>query len=340
MLRRPGAKAPGEGVVVAMDGVRIALVGAGAFGTKHLDALSVIDGAEVVAVVSTRLEQAEEAAKRYGVGHVETDLRRVLDRPDVDAVVLATPTPLHAEQAVAALRAGKHVQVEIPLADSWADAVRVADAAEAAERAGLVCMVGHTRRFNPSHRWVHDRIRAGRLALRHLDVQTFFLRRTNLNALGQPRDWTDNLLWHHAAHTVDLLRFQTGQEVVAAHVLAGPTDPGLGIPLDMSIQLRTDDGTLCTLALSFNNDGPFGSVFRYIGDAGTYLARYDDLDTGHGEPVDLSEVGVPDNGVEGQDREFVAAILGGREPESSVSAVLGSYRVLADLDAQLAAVRR
>jgi 2-hydroxy-4-carboxymuconate semialdehyde hemiacetal dehydrogenase len=233
-----------------MNGVRIALVGAGAFGTKHLDALSVIDEAEVVAVVSTRVEQAENAAKRYGIAHVETDLRRVLDRPDVDAVVLATPTPLHAEQAVAALGAGKHVQVEIPLADTLAGAVRVAEAAEAGGRSGLVCMVGHTRRFNPSHRWVHDRIRAGHLTLRHLDVQTFFLRRSNLNALGEPRDWTDNLLWHHAAHTVDLLRFQTGQEVVAAHVLAGPTDAGLGIPLDMSIQLRADGGALCTLALS------------------------------------------------------------------------------------------
>jgi 2-hydroxy-4-carboxymuconate semialdehyde hemiacetal dehydrogenase len=317
-----------------MSGVRIALVGAGAFGTKHLDALSVIDEAEVVAVVSSRVEQAREAASRYGVADVQTDLARVLDRPDIDAVVLATPTPLHAEQAVAALRAGKHVQVEIPLADTLADAVRVA---EVAERAGLVCMVGHTRRFNPSHRWVHDRIRSGRLALQHLDVQTFFLRRSNLNALGEPRDWTDNLLWHHAAHTVDLLRFQTGEEVVAAHVLAGPTVAGLGIPLDLSIQLRTSGGTLCTLALSFNNDGPFGTVFRYIGDTGTYVARYDDLDTGHGDPVDLSGVGVPGNGIEGQDREFVAAILAGRAPESSVSAVLASYRVLGDLDEQLAA---
>jgi 2-hydroxy-4-carboxymuconate semialdehyde hemiacetal dehydrogenase len=312
--------------------VRIALVGAGAFGIKHLDALSVIDDAVVGSVVSTPIEQAKEVAARYGATHAGTELDEVLARDDIDAVILASPTPLHAEQAVATLRAGKHVQVEIPLADSWAGAESVA---LAAEETGLVCMAGHTRRFNPSHRWVRGRIQAGELTLQHLEVQTYFLRRSNLNALGQPRSWTDNLLWHHAAHTVDLLRYQTGQEVVAGHVLAGPTHAELGIPMDMSIQLRTSGGTLCTLSLSFNNDGPFGSVFRYIGDTGTYLARYDDLVTGNDEPVDLSGVGVPGNGIEGQDREFVAAIRDGRAPESSVTSVLPSYRVLADLDAQL-----
>ncbi|HEY2095042.1 MAG TPA: Gfo/Idh/MocA family oxidoreductase [Pseudonocardia sp.] len=312
--------------------VRIALVGAGAFGIKHLDALSVIDDAVVGSVVSTPIEQAKEVAARYGATHAGTELDEVLARDDIDAVILASPTPLHAEQAVATLRAGKHVQVEIPLADSWAGAESVA---LAAEETGLVCMAGHTRRFNPSHRWVRGRIQAGALTLQHLEVQTYFLRRSNLNALGQPRSWTDNLLWHHAAHTVDLLRYQTGQEVVAGHVLAGPTHAELGIPMDMSIQLRTSGGTLCTLSLSFNNDGPFGSVFRYIGDTGTYLARYDDLVTGSDELVDLSGVGVPGNGIEGQDREFVAAIRDGRAPESSVTSVLPSYRVLADLDAQL-----
>jgi 2-hydroxy-4-carboxymuconate semialdehyde hemiacetal dehydrogenase len=312
--------------------VRVAVVGAGAFGIKHLDALSVIDDAVVGSVVSTPIEQAKEVAARYSATHAGTELDEVLARDDIDAVILASPTPLHAEQAVATLRAGKHVQVEIPLADSWAGAESVA---VAAEETGLVCMAGHTRRFNPSHRWVRGRIQAGELTLQHLEVQTYFLRRSNLNALGQPRSWTDNLLWHHAAHTVDLLRYQTGQEVVAGHVLAGPTHAELGIPMDMSIQLRTSGGTLCTLSLSFNNDGPFGSVFRYIGDTGTYLARYDDLVTGNDEPVDLSGVGVPGNGIEGQDREFVAAIRDGRAPESGVTSVLPSYRVLADLDAQL-----
>jgi 2-hydroxy-4-carboxymuconate semialdehyde hemiacetal dehydrogenase len=314
--------------------VRIAVVGTGAFGTKHLDALSVIDDAVVAAVVSDSREQAEKAATSYGVPHVATALDDVLARDDIDAVVLATPTPLHAAQAVDSLRAGKHVQVEIPLADSWAGAE---DVARAARVPGPVCMVGHTRRYNPSHRWVHERIRAGELSLQHLHVQTYFLRRTNTNALGEPRSWTDHLLWHHAAHTVDLLRYQTGEDVVAAHALAGPHHPELGIAMDMSVQLRTSGGTLCTLSLSFNNDGPIGSVFRYIGDTGTYVAYYDDLVTGNDEPVDLSGTGVPANGVEGQDRDFVGSILEGRQPESSLTAVLPAYRVLADLDAQLAA---
>jgi 2-hydroxy-4-carboxymuconate semialdehyde hemiacetal dehydrogenase len=312
--------------------MRIALAGAGAFGIKHLDGLQNVAGVTVTSIVSRSLAQAQEVADKYGAKHATTDLDEVLARDDVDAVILATPTQMHADQSIAAMRAGKHVQVEIPLADSWAAAQQVA---RVQRETGRVAMVGHTRRFNPSHQWVHHRIAAGELSIQQMDVQTYFFRRTNMNALGQPRSWTDHLLWHHAAHTVDLLRYQTGQEVVAGHVLAGPAHAELGIPMDMSIQLRTSGGTLCTLSLSFNNDGPFGSVFRYIGDTGTYLARYDDLVTGNDEPVDLSGVGVPGNGIEGQDREFVAAIRDGRAPESNVTSVLPSYRVLADLDAQL-----
>ncbi|MFC4948194.1 Gfo/Idh/MocA family oxidoreductase [Pseudonocardia sp. GCM10023141] len=316
--------------------VRVAVVGTGAFGTQHLDALSAVDDAQVTAVVSDVPELAGKVAARYGVPHATGDLDAVLARDDVDAVVLATPTPMHAAQAVAALRAGKHVQVEIPLADSWAGAEAVTAAAAGT---GLVCMAGHTRRYNPSHRWVHRRIRAGELTLQQLHVQTYFLRRTNTNALGEPRSWTDHLLWHHAAHSVDLLRYQTGEEVVAANVLAGPSHPELGIAMDMAIQLRTAGGTLATLSLSFNNDGPLGSVFRYIGDTATYVARYDDLATGDGAKVDVADAGVPANGVEGQDRDFVASIIEGREPVAGLAAVLPTYRVLADLDAQLASER-
>jgi len=312
--------------------MRVALAGAGAFGIKHLDALSRIDGVEIAAVVSRRLDQAHEVADRYGAPLASAELEEVLASPDVDAVILATPTQLHAAQAIATMRAGKHVQVEIPLADSWSDAQAVA----ATQRdTGLVCMVGHTRRFNPSHQWIHRRIVAGELTVLQMDVQTYFFRRTNMNALGQPRSWTDNLLWHHAAHTVDLFAYQCGHDVVEAHALSGPVNRDLGIPMDMSIQLKTSTGQLCTLSLSFNNEGPLGTFFRYIGDHGTYLARYDDLIDGHDNVIDVSSVDVSMDGIELQDREFVAAITEGRAPNASVDQVLKCYEVLDRLDRQI-----
>jgi 2-hydroxy-4-carboxymuconate semialdehyde hemiacetal dehydrogenase len=313
--------------------MRIALAGAGAFGIKHLDSLAEIDGVTVTAIVSRRLDQAEEVARKYGVGIASTDLEEVIARDDVDAAILATPTTLHARQAIAVMNAGKHVQIEIPLADSWPDALEVDRVARAT---GLVCMVGHTRRFNPSHQWIHHRITAGELLIQQMDVQTYFFRRKNLNALGEPRSWTDNLLWHHAAHTVDLFQYQTGEDVQMAHAVQGPVNPELGIAMDMSIQLRTPRARICTLSLSFNNDGPLGTFFRYICDNGTYIARYDDLVTGREEPIDVSGAGVSSNGIELQDREFVAAIREGREPNSSVRDVLPCYRVLGELEAQLA----
>jgi 2-hydroxy-4-carboxymuconate semialdehyde hemiacetal dehydrogenase len=312
--------------------MRVALAGAGAFGIKHLDALARIDGVETVAVVSRTLEQAREVATKYGAGLATTDFQDVLDSPDVDAVILCTPTQLHAEQSIRALRAGKHVQVEIPLADSWPDAQEVA---LVARETGLTCMVGHTRRFNPSHQWLHGRIAAGDLSIQQMDVQTYFFRRSNKNALGQPRSWVDNLLWHHAAHTVDLFAYQCGEPVERANVLAGPPHPELGIPMDMSIQLQSTSGKICTLSLSFNNEGPLGTFFRYICDNGTYVARYDDLLTGAGEKIDVSNVAVSMDGIELQDREFVRAISEGVEPNSSIGSVLDCYRVLAGLQDQL-----
>lgn len=313
---------------------RIALAGAGAFGTKHLDALAAIDGAEVVAVVDPVAGTAARVAAARGIAHAATDLDDVLARDDVDAVILCTPTPLHARQAIACLDAGKHVEVEIPLCDDLTDGRAVVDAQA---RTGRVAMCGHTRRFNPSHQWVHRRVTGGELTIQHLVVQTFFFRRSNTNALGEPRSWTDHLLWHHAAHTVDLFQYQTGSPVVAAHAQQGPPHPELGIAMDMSIQLQAESGALCTLALSFNNEGPFGTLFRYIGDSGTYVARYDELVTGDDEPVDVTGVDVSVNGIELQDREFLAAIREGREPNASVRQVLPCYEVLDRLERQLAA---
>ena len=313
--------------------IKVALAGAGAFGIKHLDAMRNIDGVEVVSLIGRELDKTRGVAEKYGVRHVTTDLAEALALPEVDAVILCTPTQMHASQALQCLRAGKHVEVEIPLADSLDDAQRVADEQK---RSGLVAMVGHTRRFNPSHQWVHRRIAAGELRVQQMDVQTYFFRRTNMNALGQPRSWTDHLLWHHAAHTVDLFAWQSGGEIVQAHAVQGPIHPTLGIAMDMSIQLKSSSGAICTLSLSFNNDGPLGTFFRYICDNGTYIARYDDLVDGKDQAIDVSKVDVSMNGIELQDREFFAAIREGREPESSVASVLPCYRVLDRLDRQLA----
>lgn len=313
--------------------MKIALAGAGAFGEKHLDGLKLIDGVEVVSLIGRTRESTEAVAAKYGIGHVTTDLAESLAMPEVDAVILCTPTQMHAAQAIACMEAGKHVQVEIPLADSLADAQAVFDKQR---ETGLVCMVGHTRRFNPSHQYIHNKVRAGELNIQQMDVQTYFFRRKNMNAKGQPRSWTDHLLWHHAAHTVDLFAYQCGP-IVKANAIEGPHHPELGIAMDMSIQLKAESGAICTLSLSFNNDGPLGTFFRYIGDNGTWLARYDDLFTGKEEPVDVSNVDVSLNGIELQDREFIAAIREGREPNSSVAQVLDCYRVLDQLEKQLVA---
>jgi 2-hydroxy-4-carboxymuconate semialdehyde hemiacetal dehydrogenase len=286
----------------------------------------------VVSLVGRELEKTREVAAKYGIGHVSTDLASSLALKEVDAVILCTPTQMHAQQSLACLRAGKHVQVEIPLADSVQGAQEVV---ALAAKTGLVAMCGHTRRFNPSHQYVKNRIDAGEFNIQQMDVQTYFFRRTNTNALGQARSWTDHLLWHHAAHTVDLFAYQCGSPIVQANAVQGPIHPTLGIAMDMSIQLKAASGAICTLSLSFNNDGPLGTYFRYIGDTATYLARYDDLFTGKEEPIDVSQVAVSMNGIELQDREFIAAIREGREPNSSVVSVLPCYEVLHKLQHQL-----
>jgi len=317
-----------------MKTIKVALAGAGAFGIKHLDGIKNIDGVEVVSLISRDLDKTREVADKYGIGHVTTDLADSLALPEVDAVILCTPTQMHASQSIQCLKAGKHVQVEIPLADSWKDADEVV---ALQKQTGLVAMCGHTRRFNPSHQYVNQQIKAGQFNVLQMDVQTYFFRRTNMNALGQPRSWTDHLLWHHAAHTVDLFAYQAQSPVVKAHAIQGPIHPTLGIAMDMSIQLKAANGAICTLSLSFNNDGPLGTFFRYIGDSGTYIARYDDLVNGKEEKIDVSQVAVSMNGIELQDREFFSAIREGREPNASVAQVLPCYQVLHDLEQELMA---
>ena len=311
--------------------MKICLAGGGAFGKKHLDALALIDGVEIASLIGRRLEPTQELASKYGAAHAGTNLDDALAMPDIDAVILATPTGMHAEQGLAAMNAGKHVLIEIPMADSLADS----EALVAKQKeTGLVAMAGHVRRFNPSHQYVHNQIIAGDLNIQQMDVQTYFFRRKNISADGSPRSWTDHLLWHHACHTIDLFMYQTGEMVTEVHGVQGPIHPGLGIAMDMSIIMKTPSGKICTLSLSFNNDGPLGTFYRYICDNKTYIARYDDLFDGRDEQIDVSTVDVSTNGIELIDREFIAAIREGREPNSSLAQCLPAMQVMDIIEKQ------
>jgi len=306
--------------------MRICVAGAyGAFGIKHLDALNAIDEVTVTSVMGPTRAKIDALAGERAIAHAATDLNECLARDDVDAVILSTPTQMHAEQAIACMRAGKPVLVEIPMADSLSDCEEIV---RVQKETGVLCMAGQVRRFNPSHQWIQNKIAAGELKIQQMDVQTYFFRRSNMNAKGEPRSWTDHLLWHHACHTVDLFQYQTGEVVSDAYGFEGPHHPDLGIAMDMSIGMKTPSGAICTLSLSFNNDGPLGTFFRYICDNGTYVARYDDLYDGYDNQIDLSGVAVSSNGIELIDREFVAAIKEGREPNGSAQQVLDAMRTL------------
>jgi 2-hydroxy-4-carboxymuconate semialdehyde hemiacetal dehydrogenase len=316
--------------------MKVCLAGHGAFGIKHLEAMAKIPGIEVVSLAGSNIPAAREVALQWKIPHWTDNLAESLAQPGLDAVILSTPTQMHAAQGIQCMRAGKHVMIEIPMADSLADSERLV---QVQKETGVIAMAGHTRRFNPSHQWIHARIRAGELKVLQMDVQTYFFRRTNTNALGKPRSWTDHLLWHHACHTVDLFAYQTGENASQAFALQGPKHPTLGIAMDMCIGLKTAAGAICTLSLSFNNDGPLGTFFRYICDNGTYIARYDDLLNGKNEPIDVSKVDVSMNGIELQDREFFSAIAARREPNASVAQCLPAMRTLDRLEKQLAESR-
>ena len=309
--------------------MKICMVGQGAFAKKHLNGLARIEGIQVASIAGGSPESTEAVAKQYGIPHWTTNLEEALAQPGIEAAILTSPTQLHAAQAIQVMQAGKHVEIEIPIADNLADAQRI-DAVR--KQTGKVAMAGHTRRFNPSHQWIHNRIRAGELKIQQLDVQTFFFRRTNMNAEGKPRSWTDHLLWHHACHTVDLFQYQTGETASEVQALQGPIHPELGIAMDMSIGMKVPSGAICTLSLSFNNDGPLGTFFRYICDNGTYIARYDDLFDGKENKIDVSKVDVSMDGIELQDREFIAAIREDREPNGSVAQVLPAMQTLDRLE--------
>src|SRR5215831_5011766 len=263
--------------------MKVGVAGQGAFGVKHLEALQNIPGIEVITLTGGNQTATAEVAKRFKIHHFTGDLAESLKQPGLEAMILATPTQMHAKQGVQCMRAGKHVHIEIPIADSLTDSEMLV---KVQKETGVVCMGGHVRRFNPSHQYVHKKIKAGELKIQQMDVQTYFFRRKNINAAGNARSWTDHLLWHHAAHTIDLFQYQCGENISDCYAVQGPIHPQLGIAMDMGIVAKVPSGGILTLSLSFNNDGPLGSFFRYICDNGTYKAFYDDLSDGKDNKID------------------------------------------------------
>ncbi|WP_277811363.1 Gfo/Idh/MocA family oxidoreductase [Chromohalobacter canadensis] len=304
--------------------VRILMVGEGAIAGIHMQALSSVPEARVVAVAGGDAQTTRRFAEHWNIPHVCADYTQALATLKIDAVILATPSPLHADQTEQAIDAGKHVLCEIPMSLNLADAERMT---ARAREASIVAMVAHTRRFNAPHREMKRRIRAGEFHLQHLVNETYFLRRENLNMQGEPRGWTDHLLWHHACHSVDLFAWLLDDFDLDVWGRRGPVHPELGIAMDMNIGLKSRNETLATLALSFNNHGPFGGFYRYVGEETTLMAYRDELKDYQGEVLPLEGTGFQE-----QDAEFIASIRECRVPEAAFSHCLPTMRLLDKLE--------
>jgi 2-hydroxy-4-carboxymuconate semialdehyde hemiacetal dehydrogenase len=309
--------------------MKIIIAGSGSIARQHLAAIKNIADVEVVTLLGTDEEELKEVSAEYDIKNWSTDEKSVIRNSDAQAIILCTPTPLHAQQTIAWLKAGKHVLVEIPMGVTL-DECREIVATQ--KETGKVAMVAHTRRFNPPHQWLHQQFKEGKLHLHHLVVETLFHRRDNVSALGKKRDWVDHLLWHHACHSVDLFGWQIEGEIIKRWAQQGPISDTLGIPLDMTIGLRSETAQIATIALSFNNEGPLGSWFRYICEEGTFKVRYNEMTDGWDNPVNYDWKGVSDDGIELQDREFFEAITEKRAPRSSVEDCFNTMEILHKLE--------
>jgi 2-hydroxy-4-carboxymuconate semialdehyde hemiacetal dehydrogenase len=295
-------------------------------GEIHAKALAAIEGVEIASIAARTDGSAQEFAAKWKIPFGSANLEECIDRPGVDAVILTTPSDQHCDQTLLALSKGKHVQVEIPMALNLADSQKMLDAQK---RAGKVLMVTHTRRFANPHREIRRRIHDGSFHLHHMVVETYFFRRTNLNMHGQPRSWVDNLLWHHGCHSVDLAHWILSEPDWECWGQKGPDHRELKIPMDISVGMKSSKGPLFTMAMSFNNKGPFGGFYRYIGEEETYKVYRDSMTDSEGKEVQFDDNTLA---FDRQDIEFVAAIREGREPESSAASVVPTMALLDKID--------
>ncbi|MFI6499582.1 Gfo/Idh/MocA family protein [Nonomuraea typhae] len=316
--------------------VRVGVVGPGAIAERHAAAL-LAAGAELVAVAGPEREQAAAFARSFGASAAYGTAEELYAHPGLDAVVVASPHAHHASQTLAALEAGLHVLCEIPIALSLPEAQAVAEAARAA---GRQVAVAHTLRHCLPYLRVREEVERGALHVRHVVARTLMLRQDDTGMGGRPRGWTDDVLWHHGAHTVDAALWflgTTGAEVcglrgepwpgVEVCGLRGEPWPGSGRPMDGGAVLRTPDGGLATIALSYHarlqaRDMTIIAEDRTLHLSGGVLREHDG--------TVLADCGdrMEHDGLARQDADFVAAITGGRPPGCTVADILPAMRVL------------
>ena len=294
--------------------MRLCLVGYGSIARSHMRALQGED-VDLAWVVGRLAEPTEEFAREYGFAHHTTDLATALDDPSVDAVLITSPSDIHAAQTEMALRAGKHVLCEIPLAMRLDDVDRLIALADQMDRRLMVC---HTQRYHPSMIVARERIASGLVRPHHLIGRFMFLRRENVNWVGRRRSWTDNLLWHHGCHAVDTALWLLGAtEVEVSGHLALP-GKHLGIPMDLAIVMRTPQDQIINIAMSYNTHIPQHD-YLIIGEDETLLATLREL-RNQSTTLYAQREDAPD-AIATQDREFLAAVREGREPAVSGRAV-------------------
>jgi 2-hydroxy-4-carboxymuconate semialdehyde hemiacetal dehydrogenase len=302
--------------------MNICMVGYGMMGVWHSEAL-VAAGATLHTVVGRRIEAAEEFAKRFGYRKWTVSLEAALADPEIDIVIIGSPSEQHETQAIKSLEAGKHTLIEIPIALSLAGAERVI---AAGKRSGKIFGVCHPMRYRHEREALRSRIAAGEEKIRHIAGRFFIKRLINIGATGYKRSWIDNILWHHFCHFVDLgMYLFDGAPIRRIQSQMGALHPATGIPMECTVLVETEaDQTMLV-------HGSYHATFRLydkliVTDKETYL--YDIL----GGTLKTEAGSAP---IESEQKncarvidDFLAAVREGRPPVTHGPTVLPAMRVL------------
>lgn len=304
--------------------MNLCIVGYGSIAEVHRRSFARIPGVAIGAVAGRLLAPTQAFAEKCGAALATVDYAEALAQDDIDTVVITSPSARHAAQAQEALEAGKHVLVEIPLALSLQESELLT---ALAERQGRTMMVAHTMRFWPTLTAARQRIAEGELHVHSVFIHYGFLRRENVNWQGRRRSWTDNLLWHHGCHAVDTALWLLGEPAAEVSGFMGPAHKELGIPLDLTVSLRTPRDQVVSCALSYNTMRPLFDIL-IIGEEATLAVRNgrlvdqsDQILAAGGENEEASAVYL-------QDIEFISALRQEREPLVTGEAVLPTMRAL------------